>query len=233
MGRRRCGSRGSWFHQPTFPNAQRPNGQPCPMPLHEPHTHRHAGKAKEISSLMRLLLMGLSQLGLPSYGTWIILYPLKTRRKGSFGSILCPFAPPRSYTLLLWVKLGPLQKCGDVLTLGICGDFWKYIGFLQTSSNCYKAIPDAVDSKSSMNGVLVRGKTQAHTSTEKPLLPWRQRSWWYTYVSRTPSITSRTPAVRGRPGPDPPSEALEGNIPAHTLISDLWPLGMGLKVSKY
>ena len=53
------------------------------------------------------------------------------------------------------------------------------------------------------------------------------------YVSRTPSITSRTPAVRGRPGPDPPSEALEGNIPAHTLISDLWPLGMGLKVSKY
>lgn len=101
MGRRRCGSRGSWFHQPTFPNAQRPNGQPCPMPLHEPHTHRHAGKAKEISSLMRLLLMGLSQLGLPSYGTWIILYPLKTRRKGSFGSILCPFAPPRSYTLLL------------------------------------------------------------------------------------------------------------------------------------
>lgn len=65
------------------------------------HTHRHAGEAREISSLMRLLLMGLSQLGLPSYGTWSILYPLKTRRKGSFGSILCPSGLPRSYTSLL------------------------------------------------------------------------------------------------------------------------------------
>lgn len=183
-GRGRCGPRGAWFHCPTLPYKQRSNGQACPMLLHKPHTcacacthtHRHAEEAKEISSLMRLPLMGLSQPGLPRYGTWIILYPLKTRRKGSFGSILCPSAVPRSYTLLLWVKLDPLQRCGDVLTLGICeGDFWKYIGFLQTSSNCYKAILDAVDPKSSTTGVLIRGKTQAHTSTENPVLPWRQR----------------------------------------------------------
>ena len=90
-----------------------------------------------------------------------------------------------------------------------------------------------MDPKSSMNGVLVRGKTQAHISTEKPLLPWRQSLGLCTYESRTPSITSRAPAVGGRPGPDPLSEALEGTILAHTLISDLWPLGMGLKVSKY